>query len=341
MFLRDIYIWLPSISEAFKSKINADPQRFLGYDVIVANDIDTLEAANEVYRLNENKPIFVYDAHENWPYVRPFTPKFISRFYAKTEAKMCKDCDAISSVSQLLVEDLRSRNGSDKAYFYLPNAVPREQHVDHDIAKIYYKQREELAGERKVFVFQGGVAPERGLAELISAWSYVEKAVLFIRSPDGRNPEKEKIIEIAKKDGTYDRSVFFLPSIPEEHLISAASTADVGIIPYNPVFSNHIVACPNKLSQYMHSGIAILSNKIPHVLSVLDKAGCGVSYSHEMAPEKIAEIISNFAQLPELHTYGIKGKEFALSDYHWENYYGDFCNFIVKDKVKYSGSSKI
>ena len=282
---------------------------------------------------NNHKPIFVYDAHENWPYVRPFTPKFISRFYAKTEASMCHDCDAISSVSQLLVDDLRSRNGTDKAYFYLPNAVPREQCIDPDVAKIYYKQRENLAGERKVFVFQGGIASERGLAELVAAWIYVEEAVLFIRSPDGPNPEKEKIIKIAKIDGTYDRTVFFLPSIPEEHLISAASTADVGVIPYNPVFPNHIVACPNKLSQYMHAGIAIFTNKIPHVLSVIQNAGCGVSYSHEMPPEKIAAIISSLAASQDLHTYGNKGKEFAFSDYHWEKYYENFCDFLVKDKI--------
>src|SRR3546814_5848658 len=76
---------------------------------------------------------------------------------------------------------------------------------------------------------------------------------------------------LADANGMSGRSVFRLPSISESQLVSAARAADVGVIPYNPVFPNHVMACPNKLDQYMQAGIAILSNNIPYVRHIIER----------------------------------------------------------------------
>jgi glycosyltransferase involved in cell wall biosynthesis len=76
-----------------------------------------------------------------------------------------------------------------------------------------------------------------------------------------------------------ERSVYFLDAIKEDELVAGSAEADIGLIPYKGDIEGYKYACPNKLSQYLHAGLAILTNDLPYVREVVEEAGAGLHYS--------------------------------------------------------------
>ena len=50
-------------------------------------------------------------------------------------------------------------------------------------------------------------------------------------------------------------------------------------MPYLPIAINERLACSNKLSQYLHAGLMVITNDLPYVKSVLEEAEAGLSYN--------------------------------------------------------------
>ena len=72
--------------------------------------------------------------------------------------------------------------------------------------------------------------------------------------------------------------MFFLEAVDVDDLVAASAEADVGVIPYKANLPAYKFACPNKLSQYLHAGVAVLSNNIPYVRSIIEAGDCGAVY---------------------------------------------------------------
>ena len=298
------------------------------FDLIVANDLESVQAG--IYVKRRHGGILIYDSHENWACVRPGTPRLYEFAISWYERKAARSIDLITTVSPLLVEHL-SRTLGHSDVMLLPNATPvygsGQQTAQADCIeaeKRFAAEMDALARGRLVVTFQGGVSPERGLKEIVNAWQYVpeNEAILVIRTLDGPNPELEAVINIAKINGTFGRSIFRLPSVKEEDLISAAKSADVGIIPYNPTFPNHVMACPNKLSQYMQAGLAIFSNNIPYVRKIIEDAQCGAIYTSLDTPEELAAKIMMFRkEKRKLDEFKINAKMYAQEKFNWDVFY--------------------
>ena len=191
-------------------------------------------------------------------------------------------------------------------------------------AEQFVEEMSTLAQGRLIAIFLGGVAPERGVREIVTAWEQIpdSDAILVIRAPDGANEELDTVISIAVANGTMNKTVFVLPSVTEAELIPAASSADVGIIPYRPTFDNHIMACPNKLSQYMQAGIAVLTNDIPYPRQVVTNAKCGLVYSDKNGYDEIVDRIMYFRRKKnKLTEFKDNAKEYCRTHYNWDAYY--------------------
>jgi glycosyltransferase involved in cell wall biosynthesis len=317
---RTFLLYLPAVTRSLMA-VEASRQP---YDLIVANDLETLAAA--VRYKKRNGGTVVYDAHENWGYVRPRTPAWYGRIVQWHERRLARYAAVVTTVSPLLVEHLRISLGHNKVML-LPNAgpVPRPALVaDLTREEKYRAELEQVSEGRMIFLFQGGIAPQRGLAELVAAWAYVpaDMAVLVIRAPTAESRESQRVLRMCDEMGLLGKSVFRLSSLPEEDLIVAAMGADVGVIPYRPVFANHIMCCPNKLSQYMQAGLAILANDIPYVRSIVETAECGMVYSDERGPANTAlQVMAMCSDREQTKRLGENGKQFVATSYNWTSFY--------------------
>lgn len=241
--------------------------------VVYCHDLDSL-LAGVLYRALNGNVRLIYDSHEYWPWSNVEALSLQVRTFTWFERVLIRRVDHVLTVSDPLARELERVYGLSEVVV-VPNAefwheAPPAQRSEGEIARI--------AGDRVSFLFQGSFAPERGLEELIAAWQDVDpaRAVLFLRGPENRY--REALVAQAEAMGLRDKAVYFIDAVDVEDLVRGASEADVGVIPYKADLPAYRFACPNKLSQYLHAGVAILSNDIAYVRSVIEAGECGAIY---------------------------------------------------------------
>ena len=170
-------------------------------------------------------------------------------------------------------------------------------------------------GSPVTFLVQGVACPGRGFEALLDGWTQLNdpRARLWLRCPEGdflthlRNRYANLI-----QNGTME----ILPPVGSEELIEAATGADVGIIPYPArvgewkVNYNHLYCCPNKLSEYMQAGLAILSTNTRFVSGCLQKYECGLTYDSEQ-PATLLDAIRRLTDEPQLL------QRLKVNAFHW------------------------
>ena len=184
-----------------------------------------------------------------------------------------------------------------------------------------------MLGSDFKLLYQGSFVEGRGLEDVLQAWTKVDqaRAALFLRGPPNRVMAGLK--ELAQRLGLLDRSVYFLPPVLERDLISAAAEADIGIIPYKGDMPSYRFACPNKLSQYLHAGLAIIGNNIPFVAGLIGARELGWVYDVN-EPGSFAAVIALALDLSALKKRRANATSTAQTDYCWETYDARLCELV-------------
>jgi glycosyltransferase involved in cell wall biosynthesis len=279
-------------------------------EVVHCNDLDTLLVGYLLARRRGAR--LVYDAHEFYPHSDVEASSLQVALLSRLERALLREVDAVVTVSPLLARSMQEAYGLWQV-LTVPNAEPwrGDRNPVPPMARAG-------SAEPVRFLYQGNFAPERGIEELIRAWSRIDtrRAVLLLRGPDA--PVRDRCLRLAEDLGLRDHGVFFLDPVPEDRLIDAASEADVGVIPYKPFGLNYRYCCPNKLSQYMQGGLAILTNDLDYVRSVVDEARCGLWYRSD-EPDSIVAAVNRLVSEPGLLAQ-LRGRarEFARTRFNWQ-----------------------
>lgn len=279
-------------------------------DVVYCNDLDTLLAG--VLTKVRTGCTLIYDAHELWPYSDPAATRYHVKAFHWYERWLSPKADHVLSVNPYLCR-IMARHYGLKRVLSIPNSTPWLDHIPPfaDSARMNL-----VANGRVRFLFQGGFAAERGLEEVLRAWRHIDpdRAVLLIRGPESQ--DKQTLQQLAQE--LQLESVHFLDSVPESELVAAAADADVGLIPYKPGLLNHTYCCPNKLSQYMHAGVAILSNNLPYVKRVIREYGCGLAYDSSDERGMVAvfnQLITDTVARDQMRR---NARRFAREQFNWQ-----------------------
>ena len=92
----------------------------------------------------------------------------------------------------------------------------------------------------------------------------------------------------------------------------------MGIIPYKGDVAGYKYACPNKLSQYLHAGMMVISNDLPYVREVLEKSQAGMIYSLAQR-DGVSTVVNRIAADPELlRRYRENALRYAESEFNWQ-----------------------
>lgn len=287
--------------------------------VVHCNDLDTL-VAGCLHKYITGTPV-VYDSHENWPYSNVEASGYHIWFFRKLEGLLIRRCDAVVTVSEPLAEFLANEYKIRKVHV-VPNAEPWRGRPQGIAA---HTEMTELANGRLKLLFQGGFSPERGLEEVVDAWREVdgERAALFLRghaNTGAYDGLRQRVIDYQ----LLNKSIYFLPPVDEDNLVAAAREADVGLIPYKPHSPAYVVACPNKLSQYMHAGLPILSTDLPYVEKVLREGDCGITYSVDRIStfvDAVEQLVGDQERISEMSDNALKHGE---NVFNWQKFGGVF-----------------
>lgn len=269
--------------------------------IIYCNDLDTLLAG--VLLKKHFACALVYDAHEFWACMNAEFYWWERIFWLQFERTLAPHTDAAYTVNHLLAAEMQRMIGV--PYGALPNCEPiRDKQPEFtprflDAAPTVLSVANVGVPTRMRFLFQGVFSPGRGIEELIRAWAPVDhsRAVLLLRGPDGEF--KDRCIALADDLQLLGAAIEFLAPVRESELVGAAGEADVGVIPYAPYCMNSRLACPNKTSQYMQAGLAILTNNLDYVREIVEEFECGLIYDSDR-PETVVAAINRFLNEPEL-----------------------------------------
>jgi glycosyltransferase involved in cell wall biosynthesis len=292
-------------------------------DVVYCHDLYGLQTGVRLKRAYGAR--LVYDSHEYYPYQYPFwcyAP--VIRLY---ESILLRDVDDFITVSPQLAAEL-SRVYGIVPIHALPNVDPRPLPAVRNTVTDMTR----LAAGRLRLLFQGTFAEGRGLEEVVASWPRVDgtRIALFLRGP--RNPWLERLEWQAQELGLLGRSIFVLPPVLERDLIGAAREADIGLIPYKTDWLSYRFACPNKLSQYLHAGLAILSNRLVFVEHVIREGKLGLSYdvrSSESFVQAIERLVDDPRAVDEFKKNAVT---YAEQEYNWERYERVLLNLVASER---------
>ncbi|WFU66924.1 MULTISPECIES: glycosyltransferase family 4 protein [Bradyrhizobium] len=280
------------------------------YDVVVAADLDALPAALILAR--ESNAVCVYDSHEYWK-GNFIDSTWAFEFWGSIERRLVGLADVCCTVSPPLADQLELEYGKPFA------AVPNCELVSAaaGIGKRFL-DRSDLKPGSVVFLFQGNFHPERPVRKLIDAWPRTDQnAILWLRGPHWSY--RDELIEIARGTGLLGTRIFFPDAVAEDDLVAAAAEADVGIIPYDPsVHLGYKFACPNKLSQYLAAGLAILTSELEYVRSIVTENDFGRVFDLRDMASLVKEVNALARNPDSLKERRGASREYFLAKFNWE-----------------------
>lgn len=245
------------------------------FDAYIANDLDTLLAVGLASRI-KRKP-FIYDSHEFFTGVPEIQDsalikgvwKFIEkRFYHKAVARITVN----DSIAELLVEAYGGE---------LPTVV---RNIGMRPQVVVEKTRAELNLPEDAFIFinQGaGINIERGMEEAVDAIEQVKGAVLLIVGNGDAVPKLKATVE---QRGMHNK-VIFVPKMPYAELLSFTRAADVGLSLDKPTSINYMYSLPNKLFDYIHSDLPVLTSKVIEVKRIVETHEVGLTVDSSRVDE--------------------------------------------------------
>ena len=310
----------------FNCRVNAQLWAYatdndLKADIVYCHDLWTLQAGVMLKRRWGAK--LIYDSHEYYPYQYPSW--CFSRAIRRYEATLTQAVDVYITVSPHLAEEL-ARVYRVARVHVIPNVEP----CPPPRAWKGESPMSALARGRVKVLYQGTFAEGRGLEEVISEWRRVDgtRAVLFLRGP--KNPVRDGVEELAAAAGLLGESVYVLPPVLERDLIGAAQDADVGLIPYKTDSLNHRFACPNKLSQYLHAGLAILSNRLPYVEQLVQEGRLGLCYDVRAAGSMATAIRVLADDREAVESFKKNARSYAENRFNWERFEGALLRLVTE-----------
>jgi glycosyltransferase involved in cell wall biosynthesis len=280
---------------------------FHKFDLLVANDLDTLPA-NCLASKQKRIPL-VYDSHEYFTGVPELNNKPVRKWFWKTMEKMMfPRLEHVMTVSGSLAEQYL------KEYGTMPAVIRNFSPASADI--IPYSHHElDINENHLLLIFQGGgINIDKGGEELIDAIDITENVALLIAgSGDVLSLLKKKV-----NVKNLSERVRFIPKVPWRELMKYTKSADAGLSLEKDTNLNYRFSLPNKLFDYISAGIPVITGTLPEIRKVVEENNCGIVIP-SITPEEISKAIIRLRDDKALLDKLRANAEIASESINWEN----------------------
>lgn len=257
---------------------------FVKADIFLGNDLDVMPATWLAAKLR--RKVIVYDTHEYFlgmPELKPFSKKVWTIIEKTIFPQLNHIYTICSSFCEMYYRDYGKQLMSVRNVPY-KNFTPLTIY-DEQIEAVYKK----IPTGKKILIFQGiGINVERGGEELVLAMQYLP-ATKYHLLIIGGGEVFDKIIALTKEKNLSDQ-ITILPRVPFEVLRYITAKADLGLSIDKPNNINHLYGLPNKIFDYLHSGVPVLVSRLIELERIVDKYDVGL-YIDNHTPEHIAQQI--------------------------------------------------
>ncbi len=277
-------------------------------DILVSNDLDTLLPNYLISKLK--RTFLVYDTHELFCEVPELQHQPVKRGIWKfIERKIFPKLKYVFTVNDSIAAIYREEYAVDIAVVRnVPLLVKQTSFVK--------KTKNDLGipEDKKIIILQGaGINVNRGAEEAVEAMQYVDNAVLLIIGSGD-------VIHLLKKltvDLHLSHKVLFIGKIPFQQLSQYTQHADLGLTLDKGTNLNYKYSLPNKLFDYIHAGVPVLSSDLVEIKKIITTYDIGDCVDrHE--PEHIGKKISTMLHEETILQVWKKNTKIAAENLNWE-----------------------
>jgi glycosyltransferase involved in cell wall biosynthesis len=238
---------------------------------------------------------WVYDAHEYVPGLSQYggrTAEVIAG-WASLEEEFIRDAARVITVSPAIADALRERYDLATQ----PVVVLNIPTVDPPGAGRVQTLREVcgLAPDVPLLSYSGGMTRARGVHTAIDAMMQLPQAHLgLVCVPHNDTWFVRQLRQQVEGLGLGDRVHFVNPVGPGQ-VVDYLRGIDVGLIP-GLSYPSHEMSLPNKLFEYLHAGVPVVSSDLSSLREFLDETGAGVTFPAEDVDALVAAVRAVLAE---------------------------------------------
>lgn len=289
---------------------------FAKVDLIFSNDLDTLPAAFLASKIRCKE--LIYDTHEYFTEMPELvTRPRVQRIWKMLEKLIFPRLKKIITVNQSIADLYHNEYG--KKVVVVRNIPPTFQPD-----KLLSRSELGLPENKKILILQGtGINVDRGAEEAVSAMKYLENTVLLIVGSGDVLPVLKEMVET---ENLRDK-VIFKPKMPFAELRQYTMNADLGLALDKDTNINYRFSLPNKLFDFIHSGIPILASKLPEIKNIIEKYDIGF-FIENHDPKHISQLIQTIFENEKRYSTVKTNTAKAKTELNWENEENNLINII-------------
>jgi len=246
------------------------------FDLIVANDIDTLPLAFQV----KNNARVIFDAHEYAP--RHFENNkiwktFFQPFYIHLCKKYIPQVDGMLTVGQGLAHEYEKHFGVKPVI--ITNATRY-----HDVAPSPVKS------DTIRLIHHGIANPSRRLELMVEMMDHLDERFtldMILMTSDFASGQTRAFIENLKARASQNPRIKILPPVKSSEVVATIQPYDIGVFLLPPVNFNYENTLPNKLFDFIQARLGIAIGPSPEMAAIVQHYGLGV-VSEDFTPQRLA-----------------------------------------------------
>ena len=278
------------------------------------NDIEAFVLGWCAQRLNPRLKL-VYDCHE-FEAERNAKPAIERRLVGWLERRMIRKAEAVITVSPSIADAYRQRYADcGIPEVHLVRNIPEREsgkstNTTSDASPDHFRARFGIPPDDFIALYQGAFTYNRGLETALEAMEGLEDTGIHLVLM-GYGPLQHLVDEAAQRWP----HVHVHPAVPYEEVLAHTRSADVGLVSVKPTCLSYLYCLPNKLFEYILSGVPVLTNDLPDCRALIEDCGVGEVVNDD-SPRGWQEAL---LQLRERGTQGFQaGIESAPSRLSWK-----------------------
>jgi glycosyltransferase involved in cell wall biosynthesis len=279
--------------------------------IIVAHDLTSLPAAWLAARLR--RKAIVYNAHEILGETNEQAAPLQS-LWRRLDGFFCPRVDAMivpeENRARIFVEDYGAR----KMPVVVPNVPLLRAPNPGGVLREFFAAKGAQAAT--IMLYQGLFEEGRGLDAMIEAMRSVTEGTVLVLIGGGTKEYEARLRELIDKHGLAKR-VFTMPWVPYDDLHGYTCSADAGVLLYRNDGRNNYYCAPNKLYEYMHAGLPVVTSNFPGLKTLVEGEDIGICVDPDSA-EEIARAFNALSDETFRKEKGNRALRIAREKYHWE-----------------------
>ena len=253
---------------------------FRSYDLYLANDLDTL-LPNFLWSRVRRKPL-IYDAHEYFTGVPEIQDRPVVKWVWTSLEKII-----FPHLSYVVTVNGSIAGLYETQYGIRPRVV---RNISDSRLPEKVKSRKELGIPPSAYILinQGaGINVDRGMEEMLGAMKELPEDVHLLLV--GKGDVVDLLKDMVLREELEGR-VSFVPTKPYMEMLQYTLNADCGLSLDKPLSPNYQYSLPNKVFDYVKSGIPVLGSNVIEVSTLINHYGIG-EVCEEVEPGIIAKRI--------------------------------------------------